>query len=129
MFSQNGKVVGKVRDDKGQPLMGASVIFRKDITIGASTDEQGNYLIELPAGKCKLVCKYSGMLNDTIDVNVLPDLTITLDIVLTSQVVELKDVEVKVGKFDKPLEEQTVSLQVIKPQLIENKNTNSMFNS
>jgi iron complex outermembrane receptor protein len=50
----------------------------------------------------------------------------TLDLVLVEQVVVLKDVEVKVGKFDKPLEDQTVSLQVIKPQLIENKNTRSI---
>jgi iron complex outermembrane receptor protein len=41
-------------------------------------------------------------------------------------VLELKTVEVKVGKFDKPLEEQTVSMQVIKPQIIENKNTRSI---
>ena len=41
-------------------------------------------------------------------------------------VLELKTIEVKVGKFDKPLEEQTVSMQVIKPQIIENKNTRSI---
>ena len=33
--------------------------------------------------------------------------------------------DVKVGKFDKPIEEQTVTMVVIKPELIENKNTRS----
>ena len=51
LFSQNGKLVGKVRDVKGGAIIGASVIYRKDITIGATTDEQGNYLMELPVGK------------------------------------------------------------------------------
>ena len=126
LFSQNGKLVGKVRDTKGNPIIGASVIYRKDITIGATSDEQGNYLMELPAGKCAIVCKYTGMVADTFSVTIIEFQTVTLDLVLVEQVVVLKDVEVKVGKFDKPLEDQTVSLQVIKPQLIENKNTRSI---
>lgn len=126
LFSQNGKLVGKVRDTKGYAIIGASIIYRKDITIGATSDEQGNYLMELPAGKCAIVCKYTGMVADTFSVTIIEFQTVTLDLVLVEQVVVLKDVEVKVGKFDKPLEDQTVSLQVIKPQLIENKNTRSI---
>ena len=126
VVAQMGKVVGKVRDSKGEPLIGASVIYKKDITIGATTDENGNYMLEVPAGKSMLVCRYSGMITDTMTVSVIADQTVNFDIVLNSVVVELKDVEVKVGKFDKPIEDQTVSMQVIKPQLIENKNTRSI---
>ncbi|MEY4603540.1 MAG: hypothetical protein RIT43_832 [Bacteroidota bacterium] len=126
-FAQGaGKIVGKVRDSKGTALMGASVIYKKDITLGATTDEQGNYMLELPYGRSRLICRFTGMVTDTFEVDIIENSTVTFDIVLQSQVVELKDVEVKVGKFDKPLEEQTVSLQVIKPQLIENKNTRSI---
>src|SRR5690606_10269862 len=38
----------------------------------------------------------------------------------------IEGVEVKVGKFDRPIEEQTVSLEIIRPELIENKNTRSI---
>ena len=71
LFSQNGKLVGKVRDTKGNAIIGASVIYRKDITIGATSDEQGNYLMELPTGKCAIVCKYTGMVADTFSVTII----------------------------------------------------------
>ena len=88
LLSQNGKLVGKVRDTKGNAIIGASVIYRKDITIGATSDEQGNYLMELPAGKCAIVCKYSGMVADTFSVTIIEFQTVTLDLVLVEQVVE-----------------------------------------
>lgn len=125
-FSQNGKIVGKVRDDKGLPIFGASVIYKNDITIGALADEQGNYLLEVPPGKCLLIAKYTGMITDTFSVIVLENQTVNLDIILFSFVQELQDVEIKVGKFDKAFEDQTVSMEIIKPQLIENKNTRSI---
>jgi iron complex outermembrane receptor protein len=125
-FAQNGKIVGKVRDDKGESIIGASVIYKKDVTIGSSTDEQGNYMLEVPAGNCRLIIRSTGMINDTLNVVVFEGKTVSLDIVMMPVIQELKDVEVKVGKFDKPFEDQTVSMQVIKPALIENKNTRSI---
>lgn len=125
-LSQNGKVIGKVRDEKGETIFGASVIFKKDITIGAETDENGNYVLELPAGKVNLICRYSGMITDTLVVNVFQDQTVNLDFVLSPFIQNLEVVDVRVGKFDKRIEDQTVSLFVIKPQIIENKNTRSI---
>ena len=52
-------------DAKGNVIVGASVIYKKDITIGAVSDDQGNYTLSLPAGNIKLLCKYSGMKSDT----------------------------------------------------------------
>lgn len=125
-FTQNGKVVGKVRDHKGDVIMGASIIFKKDVTIGAVSDESGNYMLEIPVGENTLLCRYSGMTPDTLDVFVFENQSVNLDIVLSPVYQEIQVVEVKVGKFDKPLEDQTVSLHVIKPALIENKNTRSI---
>jgi iron complex outermembrane receptor protein len=125
-FSQNGKVVGKVRDDKGENIIGASIILKTDVTIGAVTDEAGNYMLEIPVGQNILLCRYSGMTPDTLVVVVFENQTVSLDIVLSPVFQEIQVVEVKVGKFDKPIEDQTVSLHVIKPALIENKNTRSI---
>ncbi len=125
-LSQNGKISGTVRDDKGEPLTGASVIFKKDVTIGAVTDDKGNYTLEVPAGDALLICRFTGMITDTLTVTVIANKTVLRDIVLTNYVQEIEGVEVKVGKFDKPIEEQTVSMQIIKPAIIENKNTRSI---
>jgi iron complex outermembrane receptor protein len=124
--AQNGKITGKVRDEKGEALLGASVIYKKDVTVGANTDDKGNYLLEVPAGKAILICRFTGMITDTLTVNVIENQTVTQDIVLFSFVQEIEGVEVKVGKFDKPFEDQTVSMEIIKPALIENKNTRSI---
>jgi outer membrane receptor protein involved in Fe transport len=125
-LAQSGYIKGKVRDNKGEVLPGAAVIYKKDVTVGANTDENGNYLLEVPEGKALLICRYTGMITDTVTVNVISGQTVNQDIVLFSYVQELVDVEVKVGKFDKPFEDQTVSMEIIRPQLIENKNTRSI---
>jgi iron complex outermembrane receptor protein len=125
-YSQNGILEGIVTDDKGIPIEGAEVIYKKDFTRGARTDEKGFYQMELPAGSVKLVCRYTDMKNDTSTVTIINGQTVTYNIQLRSLVKELDQFEVKVGKFDKSIEDQTVSMVVIKPQLIENKNTRSI---
>lgn len=125
-ISQQGIVQGKVIDDKGEELIGASIIYKKDVTIGALTDANGNYTIELPVGTHRLICRYTGMITDTFNIEVIANSRITRDIVLHSYIQEIGGVEVKVGKFDRPLEEQTVSLEILRPELIENKNTRSI---
>lgn len=115
-----------VRDEKGVALPGAAVIYRKDVTIGSLTDDKGRYTLEVPAGTCRLVCRFTSMNPDTLTVQVFENQTVNLDIVLTSFIKELKQIDVKVGRFDKPIEEQTVTMIVLKPELIENKNTRSI---
>ena len=124
--SQLGKLAGKVVDEKGEVVFGASVIYRKDITIGATTDENGNYLLELPIGELRLICRYSGMITDTFSINIVPNTILSHDIVLKSLFQEVDQMEARVGKFDKPLEDQTVSMEIIRPAIIENKNTRSI---
>jgi len=124
--AQTGKITGKVRDEKGEVILGASVIYKKDITVGAITDEKGNYLLEVPVGPCQIICRSTGLITDTLMTTVFEGQTTTLDFVLRTYVLEFQDVEVKVGKFDKPFEDQTVSMEIIKPAMIENKNTRSI---
>ena len=125
-FAQNGTIEGRVLDAKGNVIVGASVIYKKDITIGAVSDDQGNYTLSLPAGNIKLLCKYSGMKSDTSNHLLIEGQVIKHNITLEPYVLEFEQVKVSVGKFDKPLEEQTVTMVVLKPELIENKNTRSI---
>lgn len=124
--SQKGVLTGKVFDENAEPIMGASVIYRKDITVGSITEEDGTYRLELPVGQAKIICRYSSKVTDTTLLDIIGGVTLTHDIVLKSYIQEIEGVDVKVGKFDKPLEDQTVSMEIIKPELIENKNTRSI---
>lgn len=125
-LGQKSKIVGKVVDEQKEPVFGASVIYKKDVTLGANTDENGNYLLEVPSGNCIIICRYTGMITDTFELNLAENETYTLDISMSSYVQKIEGMEVRVGKFDRPLEEQTVSLEIIRPELIENKNTRSI---
>lgn len=124
--AQNGKLVGKITDQKGEPIMGASVIYRGDVTVGALSDANGNYLLELPDGQRKVMFRYTSMITDTSEITIVENKTTTLDVVLKDYVQEIKGVDAKVGRFDKPLEDQTVSMEIIRPEIIENKNTRSI---
>lgn len=126
VFSQTAKVVGKVTNEEGEPLFGATVIYRQDVTIGALTDENGNYVLEVPSGKAILVFRYTGMETDTISLSLNDGELRELNFKLQQIVTKIEGVEIKVGKFDRPIEEQTVSLEIIRPELIENKNTRSI---
>lgn len=106
--------------------MGASVIYKKDVTIGCVTDDQGNYELKLPEGEALILTRYSSMVTDTFYLAIRSGETVFRDVQLFPIVQELEGVDVKVGKFDKSLEEQTVSMEVLKPELIENKNTRSI---
>src|SRR5690554_5013830 len=114
--SQEGTVIGRVADEKGKALIGASVIYRGDITLGASTDLEGNYKIKLPEGKQKLICRFTDMVTDTFTVEVLANQFVEHNISLKSygSITEFGEVEVRVGKFDKRPEDITVSLEIIK---------------
>jgi iron complex outermembrane receptor protein len=126
LFSQSAKIKGFVRDDKGNLIVGASVIYRKDITFGASTNEKGFYELSIPSGLCRIIVRYTGMISDTVSIEISENEVKNVDFTLNSYIKEFQQVDVKVGKFDKPIQEQTVTMLVLKPEMIENKNTRSI---
>lgn len=126
IFAQTGRITGKVRDLEGEAVVGATVFVKANQLYGANSDENGQFVLELPVGVYNLICRMEGMNTDTIQINVTENGLIELDIPMEEISTVLDVVEVKVGKFDKPLEDQTVSIEVLKPRLIESKNTRSI---
>ena len=124
-YSQS-TVKGIVRGENNEPIEGAILVYRKDITIGAQSDANGYYELFLPSGAIKVVVRFSGMRNDTLSLNLAPNEVAEVNVTLKPYSIKKDQVTVSVGKFDKPLEEQTVTMVVMKPSLIENKNTRSI---
>lgn len=46
--AQDSTVTGKVVDENGEPVIGASIIV-KGTTVGTVTDYDGNFMLEVPA--------------------------------------------------------------------------------
>ncbi len=122
--SQNATLRGTITDAiSGESLLGASV---RAGTIGAVTDLNGAYSISLPPGSYEIVVNYTGYTSKTTTVRLAQGENRTLDIKLDNADNLLQTATVTAGKFEKPLGEVTVSMDVIKPKLIENTNTTSV---
>lgn len=66
-----GTVTGKVTDDKGEPIIGATIVV-KGTTVGSSSDLDGNYEIKNVApGNVTLVASYVGYTTKEAEVTVL----------------------------------------------------------
>ena len=73
--AQDSTVTGKVVDENGEPVIGASIIV-KGTTVGTVTDYDGNFMLEVPADGKHLVISYIGM--RTQEVAVAPQVNVRL---------------------------------------------------
>mgnify|MGYP002574811765 CR=1 FL=1 len=66
MITQVRTLKGQVLDETGEPMIGVSVLV-KGTTAGTITDLDGNYSLEIPAGKSVLEISYIGSLVSGIE--------------------------------------------------------------
>lgn len=123
-FAQS-RIYGKIIDaEDKQPIVGAYIILLSDPSFGAVSDTDGNFSLELEPGNHMVICKFSGMANDTLNFELREKQELIFEIALQPKM--LNKVDIVVGKFDQKVEELTYSMEVIKPSIIENKNTRSI---
>jgi hypothetical protein len=128
IFSQQtGVLKGKVKDAVSKELLpGATFQLVNNLAKGTVTDIDGNYSMVLDTGYHQLVCNYIGYTPDTFKIYIQANLITEKNINLKVVGKFLETIVVSSGKFDQKLEEMTVSMEVIKPNLINNKNTTSV---
>lgn len=126
VYSQSAKLKGKVTDDATKEgLFGVNVMVtstNEKIKTGTSTDFDGNYEIVLPEGSYKVKYNYIGYKNHHEDVTISGS-DVTKNVVLAQDAEIIDEVVVSAGKYEQKLQDITVSMEVLKPQMIENKNT------
>src|SRR4026208_445161 len=89
-FSQNNfRVSGKVTDDTGKPVSGATVTV-KGTKIATATTTEGTFALSAPSGKSVLVVTSIGFAELEVAINVRAELTIGM----TSLATSLQDVVV-----------------------------------
>ncbi len=129
IYSQTGTGVlkGTILDkDTKEPAIGATIQLLTDLSKGTASDIEGNYILVLDTGNHKILCSYLGFQSDTFSVIIKENQIFQKNIVLKQSSRTLETVVVSSGKFEQKLEELTVSMEVIKPNLIQNKNTTSI---
>lgn len=110
----------------GSPLVAASIRVKNDFSAGTIADREGMFSLVMEPGTYTFLISFIGMETETVTLTLEAGKTIRRDFSLQPVWQELGEVEIRVSKFEKPIEEITVSLQVIKPILIENKNTRNI---
>lgn len=122
-----GVLKGKVTHGiTNETIPGASISLVNNPSKGAVADIDGMYSLVLDTGVHRLVCSYTGLSNDTFEVSIASDAITKQDITLSPTTKLLETVVVSSGKFDQKLEELTVSMEVLKPGLINSRNTTSV---
>ena len=77
-FAQNRTVTGTVKDETGNPLVGAAVFVEENASIGAISDANGNYSISVPESAVNLVYSFIGMNNVVEPINGRNVINVTL---------------------------------------------------
>jgi len=119
----SGRVVDKYTKES---LIGANIYLKKDMGIGSVSDFNGYFAIPVASGEYQFIVSFTGMKSQTIEVdattNEIPFRVVEMEPFST----QFDEVVVRAGRFDKRLEDQTVSIEVIKPRLIDARNTTSI---
>ncbi|MGY8989173.1 MAG: TonB-dependent receptor plug domain-containing protein, partial [Flavobacteriales bacterium] len=117
-LSQN--ISGVIIDENTrEPLIGVNVILSN--TNGTTTNINGEFSLQLKENEKIITFKYIGyesvvLLVDKSEFNIR----------MKSAIHQIGTVVISAGKFEQKIEEITVSMEVISPSLIENKNTTNI---
>ena len=127
-FAQNATLKGVITDSEtGETIPNANISTTVNGEFaGAITDFDGLYTLTLPAGTHTIKFSFVGYNTKEITETFVDGDIKTLDIALAEEAIGLDQVVVTGSKFEQKLGEQTVSLEVIKPTLVENSQTASI---
>lgn len=118
---QTGVVFGRVTDAQtGEQVIGA--VVSSDGRTGIVTDINGDYELTLPAGAQALLFRMTSYQETSRPVTVIEGQRTRLDVRLEQATGQLGVVVVTAGKYEQNLSEVTVSMEVLQPDLIRDKN-------
>lgn len=118
-------LTGVVTDKaSGETLIGVNIILEDGG--GTTTDFDGKYTLKMEAGTSNVTFRFVGYHPITKTVTIKEGENKSINIALQDKSTELGMVVVSAGRFEQKIEEVTVSMEVIAPELIENKSTASL---
>ena len=119
-----GFIKGKVADRSSKETLPGVVLSYANKNI--ITDINGNFFLQVPVGKDVLTAALIGFKNFSKTLIVTENDTLIVDIGLEISNRALDEVVVSAGKYEQKLSEVTVSMEVIKTELLQNKAISSL---
>lgn len=125
VHAQDVLLKGIVTDSLTQePLVGVSVVCVPGRA--TSTDVDGRYAVRVPIGPVVVTYAYVGYQTRTVRLDLPGANPVTNDVRLQAYENQLDAMVVTAGKFEQRVGEVTQSLSILRPELVRNKNTQSL---
>jgi outer membrane receptor protein involved in Fe transport len=123
--AQQATIKGKIINGKTkESLPGVNITVSP--ANGVSSDADGNYQIKVDQGKVKLTYTFIGFRTINRNFDIKAGDIITENISLLEESMEIEGVVVSAGKYEQKLSDVTISMAVLKPDMIESQNTNEI---
>ena len=122
VMAQKATLKGQLKNEDGTTLPFANVIVGDT---GTTTDFDGNYELQLDAGTHSITYEYIGLTAKTEQVTVAAGEVKELSVSLSESAELLEQVVVTANKSGVKIGESTVSIAVVKPDLLNNTNSAS----
>ncbi len=120
-FAQKGILKGKVTDGDTKETVPFLSVYVSDKSVGVTTDFDGNYEMELNPGTYEIIFSSMEYGKTSKNVTIAAGETITIDMTVAKADIKMETILVKTDKYARPIEEVVSSLDVLKPNIIENK--------
>lgn len=112
-------ISGKVTDgSNGETLIGVNIVNQE--SVGTTTDLDGNYTLKLSPGNHTLIFKFIGFqeIKKKVSLEAEENLTLNIELPLESKTLDL--VVVTGSQYEKKVEEEMVTIDVVQDYLIQN---------
>lgn len=104
----------------------AGVNIRLSTTEGVSSDAQGNFVLQVPAGNVKLTFTFIGFSPVTRTYEIKAGDVLTDQVLMAEESLLIEGVVISAGKYEQKLSEVPVSMAVLKPDMVERQNANEV---
>lgn len=112
-FAQKGTVTGTVTSQSNKERLIGTTVLVKETNIGASTNPEGRYTLELAPGTYTLTFSYIGFKSISQPVTVVADQTITLDMSLEESAILGRELVVSASRRPEKITEAPATISVI----------------
>jgi len=122
IVAQTATLKGKIIDlNTKESIPGVNIVLEDKS--GGTSDANGNYSFTVKAGKHQVSFNFIGYKSELRSIELKPDEIVSLNVIMNEEIEVINEIVVSAGKFEQKLSDVTVSMEVIKPTIIENNNT------
>jgi iron complex outermembrane receptor protein len=119
-----GAIKGLITEkETGDPVIGANIYLKKEITTGTTSNIDGIYYLELVPGDYTIAFSYTGMKSETREIKIEDGKIIVINLNLEPFSYDFDEITISAGRYERTPEQLMVSTEMIGKAVIQAKNT------